>query len=314
MRFVFLLFVLVSPALATVVSNCPSGFCQTNDDPACSNGSPECVCVASQKGTPCIECGGRGYIAGGTCQCNLPDMNPIFDCTVTLSTAETLSVQRVSANVTCDYFFDEQTGWYTRAQYFDTFGNPEYISLPQCYQEAIGPKPDGVPDETPALGELVACRRFGGPDPNSTKSDWVECSGHGAWSTSKRRCECDATWNLKQTFQPNPQVSTPTGTGDIVTCASCAPFYGPPPGTPDAQACSAVFTPDPLDGIEKTCGGHGAWTGTGCACFNSTETGFWRLGDVSREFQTIQYVAPTYAFADYVASVFTVASCVVSYT
>lgn len=297
---------------ATVVSKCSTGLCQTNDDPACVSGSePECVCVTSARGTPCVECGGRGYISDGICTCNLADMNPAFECTVALATDQTIYATRVSANATCNYYFDDDVGWYKRAQYTGKYGGPQFCSLPECYNTAIGPNPNGVPDETPQKSSLVACLRFGGPDPNSTKTDWVECSGHGAWNSQTQRCDCDPYWDLRNTFEPNPQNSTgrQTGTGTIATCSTCQPFYGPPPGTPDAVPCSVVYTPDPIDGVEKACGGHGTWTGFSCSCFNSTSTGFWNATEVTEDFTTLQYLNPIKGFVDFFTSTFTVLSC-----
>ncbi len=304
-------FVLV---FASVTSLCGAGFCQTNSSPSCVTGSePECACVVSQRGTPCVECSSFGYVAGDRCVCNLFDMDPAFQCEVPLPTNQTVTVERIFANATCAYFFSDDLGFFKNATYSGTYGQVDYISTPECWNAAIGPDPALIPLETPETTDLQACRRFGGPDPNTTSVVWRECSNHGQWNTATQRCDCDVGWDLVETDFENPQssaVNTNRGTNQIVTCGNCVPFYGPRPGTVDEPICLGVFTPDPIDNVEKTCGGHGAWAGSGCACFNSTTTGFWRLAPVTKEFTVLEYTGSVKAFAQYVSDNVTVDSCV----
>lgn len=301
-------------AFASVTSLCASGFCQTNSSPACVTGTePECACVVSERGTPCVECNGFGYVSGDRCVCNLSDMDPAFACEVPLTTNQTVTVQRLFANATCTYSFDAQLGYFKNATYSGTYGDVDYISTPECWNAAIGPNVETIPLETPETTELQACRRFGGPDPNTTSATWIECSGHGKWNTATQRCDCDFGWTLKLTEFENPQSGASGGnsTAKIPTCAACQPFFGPRPGEGDPPVCLGVWTPDPTNGAESSCGGHGAWTGSACSCFNSTTTGFWGLGNVTRLFSVLQYTDTTEAFVEYVDQDVTVESCVV---
>ena len=61
---------------------------------------------------------------------------------------------------------------------------------------------------------------------------------------------------------------------DVWLCTACAPWFGPP------DDCSAVWTPDPLDGVFKVCSGHGAYTAEGCSCFGNSTGGYWALASV----------------------------------
>lgn len=259
--------------------------------------------MTSQFGVPCVECGGQGWLDGETCRCNLPSLDPNADCAIAFPSNRTEELERVNTLGQCICHQSRLVGWYNSSDPLRQYGkkNPPYCNI--CPNPGVGPEP-GVLVDDPELTEIYSCRSFGGPDPAAKNdSSFRTCSNHGVFDYTRMRCDCNAQWELLATGYQNTDVPE----YDIVTCATCAPFYGPREGV---SMCSTLITPDPLSGRDAPCGGHGAFTSFGCDCYSNITAGFWQLSPVVDNFTIPVYTTDTNAAYEYQTRLFNVSSCV----
>lgn len=319
-----------------VASLCGPGLCRTRQGPCLGRDDPACGCAPSRVGQLCVECSDLGYIdcGGGddgndanacVCTCydqDLGDPNNALDgpCSPVVNVTSTLSVVAETSRAYCEAWCSRELGCFANPAEF-VYGAQEPPPIRDCAsREFIGPPPATVRAAV-SVRPPEACNAYGGPDPNAPPENatWTACSGHGTWDVARYRCgpTCDRGWALAD-LGPYGIHGEP-----ITSCAVCAPLFGPPPDRERYAPpyCVAPWTPDPLDGVPRVCGGHGAPDSTGnCVCRNVTATAttpadVWQLAPVTvlHEFERLVYVNDDVAGTAYRRETVdvTVNSCVV---
>jgi hypothetical protein len=161
----------------------------------------------------------------------------------------------------------------------------------ECCNLGYGPQPGVGDDSLVGLSKKVSCRSYGAPDPQQTwlnttwGSSWQQCAGHGTWDPTLVNCFCDAGWTLVPNGYPGFFNQSQ------YVCSQCAMFAGPDAHSAEYEYetstshtfCNRIYTPSWPTGQLQECGGHGVdlGNGQGCACYNSTTSGFWGLAEVA---------------------------------
>jgi hypothetical protein len=263
----------------------------------------------------CKECGFSGYLSQGVCQCLSPSMDPNNECFAPGSRNETLVREWTYFNSSCECDHSFEKGFYRLTDenvkkkiingtevYQWADGRPPTCYL--CFNPYYGPAPSLQTYSAKSL-RFPACGQYGGPDPViiETKAPtfspsqrtglggkggrrlseqfiWSSCSGHGVWNNTWNGCQCSKGWGLEV-------VSLGYNDTIMPTCQICQGPYGPLPPSQqsslpqeqlDVPFCSVIFTPDPVDGTLRECGGHGSFYNGGCICDQSEDLGWWKLG------------------------------------
>ena len=275
----------VSASVVLYVSSlCGTGNCRTARGPCLDSQDPSCGCVPSQFGQLCVECAELGYIDcsdtsknGCVCTCydqELGDPNNAIaaegPCSPVVNVTSTLNVITETSRVYCEAWCSRELGCFAQPPDF-IYGTDVPPPIRDCVSiDYVGPPPATIRAAI-STRPPEACNSYGGPDPNAppVNASWTRCSGHGTWDASHYRCgpTCDRGWALENLGSFGIYGEP------IVTCSACAPLFGPPPDRTrySPPFCVAPWTPDPLDGVSRVCGGHGTPDTSGeCVCFNGT--------------------------------------------
>lgn len=202
----------------------------------------------------------------------------------------------------------------------------------RCYNPYYGPAPSLQTYSSRVNDTPVACGQYGGQDPVllletqaptpfpvadgegggrrellvkegerllDEQFSWSLCAGHGTWNYEFHGCECSTGWGLEEVPERGYNDSL------IAICQKCQGPWGPlvpsqqysmPQNLTAAENeqpyCGVVYTPDPLDGILKECGGHGSYFINECLCDFTTSLGFWVLEEYERVESTLLLVGP----------------------
>jgi len=278
-------------------STCAS-YTAVNSEVYCYNGT---ACVPSLFGVSCSECSYSGQLiisadlSGTICNCYSTLANPKTFCQntlVTTSIIEQINVTMTYSRITCKAIQSIEFGCFNDVSY-DTF---EYgtINPPvpyECCSPYLGPSPGTIVETLIPGVPFIECNVYGAPDPDQRNSSlqglFAICSGHGFWNVTSRTCECNEGWQLRTvgSYMINSTVY------DIETCLDCYGHFGPIPdreyedGFVEPPYCVAIYTPDPITGIDSECGGRGVYIeNNGCVCYHNSTIGYWSLGPVGGKF------------------------------
>jgi hypothetical protein len=198
--------------------------------------------LVGYEGYLCEECSYMGTYLFGGCICLLPSMDPENKCLIPNLQNRTsyFNFSYFEAQVECPTHFEKPP-----------FPENLYYLNNGLLGEVYG---WGGPPRI-----CSQCEPGWGPPPQEVTSGacqerWLdsECNGKGKWDPKLEQCEC-----------------LPGRTG--LLCDQCQLGWGPP------GECQGSWTPDPIDGQQKLCGGHGqVWDGQ-CVCDQSEPQGFWQL-------------------------------------
>ena len=306
-----------APTAPTIAfhSKCGYGECQSQNSSLCVRGDePQCACIPSQQGSLCREATFQGDIEpDGQINCAGMFQDPedvAAPCTPIVQTSSMRQVLRRKAYSTCRCFDSRTKGSFRSSAPPGKMGQPSPPVCDLCKSDGIGP-PVGTVVDVFSLRAPITCTQYGGPDPslslNSTleyeveERKWVSCSGHGDWDLLRYRCNCySPAWQLQQI----PSQVGITNETAVVTCSRCSELWGPP------GLCSFPWTPDPVNGRFAACGGHGAYTPTGCACYTNSTAGYWQLAAFERPTTLLVYSDPIGARVVPTTAVASVQSCV----
>ena len=227
---------------------------------------PNGECDRSAFGKFCQECSFNGYIYKGACVCYAGIYDPANGCKsyfgqVTSSIQENVVASRIDCvpyrSKELGFFADPDTSNYVYGQ-----PNPDGKGIPlSCWGTVYGPEP-GVLVES-STQKFYTCNTYCGLDPEKPEDDTCEtCAGHGFWNGEY--CECDTGYNAEFVGYDYFNMSA-------YVCSSCWGFRG----QNQEGYCAAVYTPDPVDGVFKECGGHGVSYQGGCYCYYNSTSGYW---------------------------------------
>ena len=245
-------------------------------------------CQDSQEGVRCEECNGNGYLVYDfdlnttECICATNQFNPLQACTILFDTNfEIINESATLSNINCDAHQQNELGF---------FRQPEIGESPnQCFSEVYGPAPGVLTDANPNE-PLFTCNTYCGENPSQPRG-CETCAGNGFWDRDSYSCVCDEGFTAQvvgQDFFGN----------DARVCNACWGYRGPFEG---GGFCDAIYTPDPVDGAMRECGGHGLYDRAECICYSNMTAGFWDTtavsgffkrtegnGTVTTEFQSVQ--------------------------
>ena len=201
-------------------------------------------------------------------------------------------------------------------------GPPPTCSL--CFNPYYGPAPTLQTYSSKQRETPIACGRLGGQDPVllletpaptpppdeqdetgggggrrslDEQFTWSLCAGHGEWNSTFHGCECVEGWGLELVEERGYNNSL------IALCQKCQGPWGPlvpsqqnslPQNLTgdDAPYCGVIYTPDPIDGVLRECGGHGSYFDDGCICDFTSSLGFWVLQTFQQTEKTLLLVGP----------------------
>lgn len=248
---------------------------------------PDGKCVRSRPGVRCLECSGDGAIINGECVCYTSTANPLALCTSLLVNIQGVENENATlSTMKCNSPQDPRLGFFapppTSSDFVYGQPNPTGIGIPdQCWTNpagviVYGPEP-GVLTEL-ATSPFFTCNTYCALDPavpygTEGYGSCVTCGGHGYWDSTIYQCICDEGF-----------TAVPIGLNyynqTVYACTDCWGFRGP---NPDGY-CSAIYGPDPVDGVFKECMGHGDFQDGQCYCYQNSTAGYWQLASISGEF------------------------------
>lgn len=248
------------------------------------------TCIPSQFGSLCTECHDQGFLvlnqdlSGPTCQCYMSQLDPALGCQPgTFFTVESsfMTLNRTFTKYTCEAHNSSLFGCFEPVDASGhKFGEPNPPVPYRCCYDWLGPSPGELREVFVAGQPFQECNTIGSSDPNlAWKNDtsFHTCSSHGSWNSTTRTCSCDRGWALDVIGK------YPNGS-NVLSCTRCSRWWGPSISDPLAEPpfCHSLFTADPIDGIERLCGGHGDWypETRQCVCYSNSTAGHWSLGKV----------------------------------
>lgn len=296
----------------------------------------------------CEECGFSGYLnQAGECVCLTAAMDPNLECLAPGLMNETILKTWEYYESPCECFTSFRTGFFRLTepertkiingtiQYQWGDGPPPTCSL--CFNQYYGPAPTLQTYSSRQNNTAIACFQYGGQDPVllidtpaptpfpaeesgggvgrrqlDEQFAWSLCAGHGQWNAEWNGCVCDEGWGLEDVGVSGFNNS------QIFICQKCLGPWGPL--TPSQQNsipynssepwCGVIYTPDPVDGELKQCGGHGSYFDGECICDFTASLGFWTLQTFQQTEETISLVGPeTYQSSDVLYQVQTCQTC-----
>lgn len=254
----------------------------------------------------CEECGFSGYLKDGVCKCLLPSMDPNEKCFSPGGKNETVVREWEYYKSSCECHHSFEEGFWRLSPSKEKIINSTLTyqwgdGVPptclECFNPFYGPAPSLQTYSGTAL-RVPACGQYGGPNPVYIETGaptiapsqlrglgrrldenvpWSVCSGNGKWNNTLNGCQCSVGWSLEI-------AGTGYNNTIIPLCQICEGGWGPlvVPSVPQDDTglpfCSVIWTPDPLDGVLRECGGNGEFFEGGCICTQSVEGGFWKLG------------------------------------
>ena len=283
-------------------------------------------CVVSHYGIACSECSDNGFIEENIpsfgfpetfrCNCYFSQFDPENFCQQVRGSDRSLEINVKRDRATCTPWYSKITGFFFSSGSIEThvYGREDPPIPNQCALPVLGPKRGQIIESLTV--PLQTCNTYGTSNPDrefgpDLDISFQTCAGHGTWNRTTYRCEfCDDGWSL-QVLENQKGIDNE----DVVVCNECSGFRGPRVDSgKEAPFCRQIYTPDPIDGIERECGGHGIYFFGGiCSCFANSTHGFWNVTQLSHTFAEYQWSGSSLILEDNLVTVPTCITCADGY-